>query len=778
MISLLLAIVLVGFAYFSAPLILWITSIGLYMFFTNVDIQVIIIFVSVSFIFLIPPIRKILISDMLVLLVHKYNLLPKISASETVALEAGTPWIDKDLFSGKPDFSDIFSQVYPTLSEEEQSFMDNEVETLCAMDTDWNISQRRGLSEETWKFMKEKKFLGMVIPKEYGGLGFSATGHAYVIEKLSTRSSVMSITTMVPNSLGPAELLLKYGTQEQKDKFLSNLACGKDIPCFALTEPLAGSDATSIQSEGIIKKDNDGIYIEINFEKRYITLGSIATVIGLAFVLKDPNHILGDKELLGITCALIPSSYEGIDQSRRHDPLNVPFVNAPIVGKNVRITMSDIIGEEKGIGKGWDMLMEALSIGRGISLPSTSCGGAKLCSIVAINHAKARVQFNMSISKFEGIEFELAHISAMTYMMDASRTFTLGAIDRGIKPAVINSVLKYQLTEYFRKITNTSMDILGGNAIIRGEKNLLAHPYFSLPVSITVEGANILTRTLMQFGQGIIRAHPFAYDEIKSLVNNDNKKFDKLLFSHIKYAIRNKARSFVLLITDGIFIRKSTTGFLGKIERKLVVSSSLFAFLCDILFLVYGGNLKRKENINGRMGDILSYMFMITASMRRYINDNDESSKVYLEYISSYGLNKINNSFKEILDNLPLSFLYSPLKILLNINTFSKKPSDKLRAKISHMVCNDNEAKHKLANHIYFPKDENEQLNLLERAYVSINNTEDIAKKVKPFKSVDKALEEKVITQEEAVLLNESIDLRHQAVMVDSFDCQDYLKNK
>ncbi len=719
-----LIIVLVGFAYFGAPLILWVGSIVAYMYIVEVSLIYILGFVVISLPFLITKLRMMIFTTPIVAFINKNNLLPKISDSEKVALEAGTSWIDKELFSGAPDFVSIFSQHYPSLSEEEQSFMDNEVETLCAMDTDWNISQRRDLSDECWAYMKENKFLGMVIPKEYGGLGFSALGHACVIEKLSTRSSVMSISTMVPNSLGPAELLLKYGTTEQKDKYLHNLACGKDIPCFALTEPLAGSDATSITSCGVVKKDGKDIYIELNFEKRYITLGAIATVIGLAFVLKDPDNILGDEEDLGITCALVPSSYEGIDQSKRHDPLSVPFVNAPIIGKNVRITLSDIIGEKDGIGKGWSMLMEALSIGRGISLPSTSCGGAKLSSIVAINHAKAREQFNISIAKFEGIEFELAEMSAITYMMDASRTFTVGAIDRGIKPAVINSVLKYQHTEYFRKILNTSMDILGGNAIARGPKNLLAHPYFSLPISITVEGANILTRTLMQFGQGIIRAHPFAYDEINALINKDDKKFDNLLFSHIKLVIRNVTRTKILLLTDGIFTKKTQKGFLGKIERKLIVSSSLFATICDLLFLIYGGDLKKKENINGRMGDILSNMFMLTSSMKRYLHEDNPKDKLYIEFISSMMLHKIHTSFTEILQNLPFKFATLSLRLLLKLNTFSDMPSDKLRHDIASMLSYDNEQKQKLANNVFFPKDEKEQLNLLERAYKSINDTE------------------------------------------------------
>ncbi|NOR57411.1 MAG: acyl-CoA dehydrogenase, partial [Sulfurimonas sp.] len=417
------------------------------------------------------------------------GLLPSISQTERTALRAGDVWIEGELFSGKPDFEKIFSYPYPKLTKEEQSFLDIETEEVCAITNDWEVFQNRDLPENVWTYLKEKKFFGMIIPKEFGGLGFSAYAHSCVIEKLVSHSQVLAITVMVPNSLGPAELLLQYGKQEQKDHYLPRLADGRDIPCFALTEPEVGSDAGSIKSYGEVFKDSDdSLKIRLQFEKRYITLGSIATVIGLAFKLTDPQNLLDMGENLGITCALVDSKKDGIDQSKRHDPLNVPFVNAPLYGVDVVIDIDDVIGGKDGIGKGWAMLMESLAVGRGISLPSTSSGGSKLSTFVACTYSSVRYQFGLSIGKFEGVSEVVGRIVANTYLLDSAKTFTLGAIDSGRKPAVANAIMKYQSTEIFRKNVLEAMDIQGGAAISRGPKNLLAHAYFGVPIGITVEG--------------------------------------------------------------------------------------------------------------------------------------------------------------------------------------------------------------------------------------------------------------------------------------------------
>ncbi|MFT6106578.1 MAG: acyl-CoA dehydrogenase, partial [Rickettsiales bacterium] len=472
--------------------------------------------------FVVPQIRMILITKQVITAIKYLKLLPKVSETEKTALKSGTVWVDGELFSGKPNFKTIFANPYPSLSNEEQSFMDNEVEEVCRMCIDDDVCKNKDLSPETWQYLKDKKFFGMIIPKKYGGLGFSAFGHSSIIQKISSRSATLAITTMVPNSLGPAELLLEYGTKVQQDYYLPRLAIGQDIPCFALTEAGSGSDATSISSNGILFKDEDGeIKIRLNWSKRYITLGAVATVIGLAFQLRDPENLLGKGEDLGITCALIPNETKGVSQGRRHDPLSTPFVNSPLDGENVVVGIDAVIGEKEGLGKGWKMLMECLAAGRGVSLPSTSAGGAKLVARTVTAYANVRQQFGLSIGKFEGVEKVIARIIGKTHILESMRSFTAGAVDSGSKPAVVTAIAKYHATEMYREVVLDGMDVLGGAAIIRGKRNLLANAYFSVPISITVEGANIMTRSLIHFGQGAIVCHPFAYKEMEALENND-----------------------------------------------------------------------------------------------------------------------------------------------------------------------------------------------------------------------------------------------------------------
>ncbi|HSR74621.1 MAG TPA: acyl-CoA dehydrogenase, partial [Sulfurovum sp.] len=523
------------------------------------------------------------------------GLLPSISDTEKTALRAGSVWIEGELFSGKPNFEKIFSYTYPILSKEEQEFLDNEVEEVCAMTDDWEVFQTRRLPEKVWEYLKDKRFFGMIIPKEYGGLGFSAYGHSCVIEKLATRSQVLAITVMVPNSLGPAELLLHYGQEKQKAYYLPRLAEGKEIPCFALTELEAGSDAASIRSYGTIFKDSSGsIKIKLEFEKRYITLASIATVIGLAFVCKDPENLLGMGEDPDITCALVDASKEGVDQSRRHDPMGVPFINAPLVGKNVIIDLDDVIGGVKGVGKGWQMLMESLAVGRGISLPSTSSGGSKLAAFVASTYSVVRYQFGISIGSFEGIAEVIGRMGADVYVMDAAKNFTLGAIDTGAKPAVADAIMKYHSTEKFRKNVMDAMDIQGGAAISMGPKNLLAHAYYGAPISITVEGANIMTRTLIQFGQGMIRCHPYIYAEIEAVEKEDIEAFDTNFFGHLAHIGRNILRACLLGITRGHLHRPVSRGITARYEQKLAWCSAKFACMSDISLGLMGAGMKKR----------------------------------------------------------------------------------------------------------------------------------------------------------------------------------------
>lgn len=593
--ALVLLLIILGFGFFSFPLYSYFIAVGVYsVIFFDVGALFWTIFAILAVVFLLPSFRIKLISSKLVNFINKNGLLPKISQTEQAALQAGTNWVEADFFKAEVNFKAINAQKVTTLTQEEQNFLDNEVNELCNMTSDWEIFQNRDLSPQVWQFIKEKKFFGMIIPKEYEGLGFSATAHSKVIEKLVSRSQVLAITIMVPNSLGPAELILKHGTINQKEKYLKDLANGKLVPCFGLTEPNAGSDATSITSNGVIFKDeNDELKIRLNFEKRYITLGNVATLIGLAFVLKDPEHLLGDKEDLGITFAVFDSKLEGIDNSKRHDPLGIPFVNSPLYGKDVIIDMENIIGETSGIGKGWQMLVESLSIGRGISLPSVSLGGSKLALNVVASYCQLREQFGLSINHFEGVEEKIAKIAAFTYMLNASRNYTLDAIDDGVKPGVINSIMKYHATEKFRTVINDSMDVLGGSAIIRGENNLLAHAYFALPISITVEGANILTRNLMQFGQGLIKSHPYIYKQIEALNSNNVKAFDKVFFSHVGLVYSAFCKSLAYYLTRGqISCQK---GNFQRYKQKLAWVSAEFTLLTNVALGILGPSLKKEK---------------------------------------------------------------------------------------------------------------------------------------------------------------------------------------
>jgi acyl-CoA dehydrogenase len=639
-------------------------------------------------------------------LLKSKGLLPKISPTEKSALRAGDVWVEGELFSGKPDFAKIFSYPYPKLSEEEQSFLENEVEELCGMTSDWEIFESRDLPQEVWRFLKEKRFFGMIIPKEYGGLGFSAYGHSCVIEKLASYSQVLAITVMVPNSLGPAELLLHYGEAWQKEYYLPRLADGREIPCFALTEPNAGSDAGSIESSGVLFKDDEGeLSLRLNFDKRYITLSQIASVIGLAFVCKDPENLLGKGEDLGITCALVDAKNEGVDQSRRHDPMGVPFVNAPLKGKEVVINVRDIIGGVEGIGQGWSMLMESLAVGRGISLPSTSIGGSKLATYVASTYAVVRYQFGFGIGRFEGVAEVLGRMAVKTYLLDASKTFTLGAIDAGVKPAVANAIMKYHATEMFRENIIDAMDIQGGVAISRGPKNLLAHAYYGAPVAITVEGANIMTRTLIQFGQGMIRCHPYAYAQIEALEEGDVNEFDTLLFKHLRHIARNKFRAFFLGLSRGHLHRHKGAKSIARYEQKMAWASAKFAFMSDVALGLMGADLKRRESVSGRFADVLSQMYLLTATLKRFQEEGErKEDELLLKVAMSEGFSKIDEAFAGIYENLASGVLSIPFKLMgfcSKINPLGTRTKDDDLHTIAHAVGSDEVLRNRLCSNIY-----------------------------------------------------------------------------
>lgn len=750
------------------------------------------IFYGIAFLVLtLPFLRYNLITRAVISLIKSLGLLPKISETEKIALTSGSVWIDGDLFSGKPDFKKIFAQKYPKLTTEEKNFLDNEVEELCRICDDYEVHKLKDLPEEVWQFLRRNKFFGMIIPKKFGGLEFSAYAHGCVIEKLASRSVTLAITAMVPNSLGPAELLLHYGTEDQRNYYLPRLAIGEELPCFALTEPTAGSDATSITSNGVLFKDENGeIKIRLNWNKRYITLGAYASLIGLAFQLRDPDHILSQNDDLGITCALIPNTTAGVRQGRRHDPLATPFVNSPLNGENVIIGLDAIIGGQNGLGRGWKMLIDCLSAGRGISLPSTSSGGSKLITRAVSAYASIRQQFGTAIAKFEGVEEVLARIIGKTYALDAMKRFTAGAIDSGSKPAVITAIAKYHATEIFRQNINDGMDIMGGSAIIRGRRNLLANPYFSTPISITVEGANIMTRSLIHFGQGAIMCHPHAYKEIEALEKGDVKNFDREFFAHLNHLFSNLVRSIILSATRGHFRKPFKCGIVAKYERKIAWCSASFAFLADIALAKFGGNLKRKEKINGRFGDILSAMYFCSAMLVKYQQgDKGHDEKLLLDYAMRLQLQKAQTAFEELYQNLFGTFgkiLLSPFKIFVRLNKFACPPCDDLSHKVVKNFIENHQLRSEVTDGIFMPKNKEDALARIENAFILNSQSEEIFHKIKsaikaktlPNKRVEDLIEEAfnkgVISLQEKHLALDTKAAILDAVQVDEYTLEEY----
>ena len=779
------------FAYNGFSIYSWIGLGLIFILQFDPNITFIIWYAAIPLILAFRTIRRRVLTKPIIALIKKLKLLPKISDTERVALTSGNVWVDGELFSGKPNFKWIFDQKYPQLTKIEQSFLDNEVEELCEMCNDYQVSQEKDLSKEVWEFIKKKKFFGMIIPKKYGGLEFSAFAHSAVIQKLSSRSVPLSITVMVPNSLGPGELLLHYGTKKQKDYYLPRLASGTEIPCFGLTEPSAGSDANAIESDGVVFKDGKKIKIKLNFAKRYITLGAVSTIIGLAFKLRDPDNILGKGKDLGITCALIKSDSKGVKLGRRHDPLSTPFVNSPINGKDVIIDVDDVIGGKDGVGKGWKMLMESLAAGRGISLPSTSAGGSKLVVRVVTAYANIRQQFGLSIGKFEGIEEVLVKIVANSYTSEALRSFTAGAVDLGLKPAVITAIAKYHATEMFRKTINDGMDILGGAGIIRGKRNLLANAYFSAPISITVEGANIITRSLIHFGQGSIMCHPYAYKEMIALEKGDVKNFDRAFFAHFGHMVRNKVRSILLSLTRGYLFIPVHKGIVGKYERKLAWASATFGYLADLAMLFFGGNLKRKEKINGRFGDILSAMYLAVCVLKKFqIDGSKKEDELVVKYIMKELFINMQDAFDGLFDNLftgkILRILSYPSKIFSSINRFESEPCDKLTHKISKLALENDDFRDRSTNGIYIPKNTQEALGRLENALSLFRESQEPISRIKeniksnklPKKAIldllSEAYDKKIITEEEAKIIRLADEATKDAIQVDEYTLKEY----
>ena len=655
------------------------------------------------------------------------TMLPSMSDTEREALEAGNVWWDGELFSGMPEWDRLMSFPAPSLSAEEQAFVDGPCEELCKMLDDWEICHELAdMPKEAWDFMIKHKFFAMIIPKKYGGLEFSAYANAVVIQKLASRNATASSTVGVPNSLGPAELLLHYGTEEQKDRYLPGLADGSEIPCFALTSPQAGSDAASLIDSGVVCKGEwegkEIVGIRLNWDKRYITLAPVATVLGLAFKLYDPDHLIGDKDEYGITAALIPTSTPGVEVGRRHYPLSVAFQNGPTSGKDVFVPLDYIIGGEEMAGKGWKMLVELLSVGRAITLPSTSAGGGQAASYSTGAYARIRRQFNTSISNFEGIGEALTRIAGHTYIMNAAVAVTSGAIDQGEKPAVPSAILKYHCTELGRKVANDAMDVHGGKAIMMGPNNYLGRHYMATPIAITVEGANILTRSLIIYGQGAIRCHPFVLRELHAAGDEDQDRglieFDDALFGHVGYAISNLARSFVMALTHAKFSRVPFNTPTRRYYQNINRYSAAFALASDFAMLTLGGALKKRELLSARLGDVLSSIYLASCVLKHFENEGRRASDLPLvEWSVRTLMYSAQESLHSFLRNFPNRLVATFLRIFIfpRGRTYSS-PSDELGGKIVDLVTKPGEARERLSQWAYTTNEPGNPLGLLEEA--------------------------------------------------------------
>jgi len=670
------------------------------------------------------------------------KLLPPMSQTEREALEAGTVWWDGELFTGAPKWPKLLSAKPPVLSAEEQAFLDGPCEELCRMLDDWHITHELGdLPPAVWDFMKSRGFFAMIIPKQYGGLEFSAYAHSCVLVKIASRSTTASSTVAVPNSLGPAELLNHYGTQEQKDYYLPRLARGEEVPCFALTGPRAGSDAASIPDTGIVCRGiwqgREIVGLKLNFSKRYITLAPVATVIGLAFRMFDPDRLLGDRADLGITCALIPRNTPGVTIGRRHFPINIPFQNGPIQGKDVFVPLDVIIGGPKMAGSGWRMLVEQLSVGRCISLPSNATGGAKAGVWATGAYARIRRQFNMPVGRFEGVESVIARMVGLTYTMDAARSVTAGAIDGGEKPSVPSAMLKYHVTEMGRQVANDALDVHGGKGICLGPRNYLARGYESVPVAITVEGANLLTRSLIIFGQGAVRCHPFVLREMNAARNPDRTQgvdeFDRALFGHVGFTISNAFRSLVMALTHARLTRVPVDGQTTRYFQHIVRFSASFAFAVDVAMLTLGGYLKKKENLSARLGDVLSCMYLASMVLKHHENQGRQNQDLpIVEWACRHLLYHAQEQMHGFLRNFP----NRPLAGLMRFFIFPRgrtysAPGDRLGRQVASLVTDSTDSRERLCEYIYWTLEPTNPLGLLQEVLLLTRTAEPIEKRIR-----------------------------------------------
>ncbi len=796
---LVLVLLVCGFLWLKLPFKNWLIASGVVLVVTMLtgitgvflSLVFIMVFAAMALLlFFLPDLRRQFISSKIFAVVK--TGMPSISQTEQDAIDAGTVWWDAQLFSGRPQWNVLFDAAPAALSQEEQAFMDGPVEALCAMADDWQITHElNDLPEPVWAFIKNNNFFALNTPKEYGGLGFSGHAQSCIVQKLATRSSTVAVTVMVPNSLGPAELLYHYGTDQQKDYYLPRLAKGQEIPCFGLTNPWAGSDAEGMPDAGVVcigeYNGKSVLGFKVNWEKRYITLGPVATLLGLAFKAWDPDHLLGDEEDLGITCALVPADTAGVSIGRRHLPLNASFQNGPNWGKEVFIPMQWVIGGQERIGEGWRMLMQSLAAGRGISLPAAAAGAAKVAVRTCGAYAKIREQFGIEIGKFEGIEEVLARIGGLTYLLDSGRILMTTALSLGHKPAVLSAMVKQQCTDLSRSVVNHAMDLHGGKGICMGPGNYLARLYQQIPVGITVEGANILTRSLIIFGQGVMRCHPYLLKEIQAVSMEDEPggldDFDQALAGHIEHVASNKIRSFGFGLSRGWLASGTGRGLIRRHSRTIEHLSAAFAWLTDMALFSLGGNLKRKEMLSGRFADVLSNLYLASAVLKRFKDNGEPENEAPLaDWACQYALYQAQQALHGILLNYPNRTFGRILRIIIfPSGRYLQMPTDKLSRQVADLLQTPGAVRNRLTQDMYIPHNEDETIGQIEAAFESMLETGNLRQRLKKSGQVPAAMEgyadwlnrmvkEGAVSRDESALLGKTRERVRKVIDVDSFE--------
>ncbi|WP_102959927.1 acyl-CoA dehydrogenase [Mangrovicella endophytica] len=711
------------------------------------------------------------------------GVMPPISPTEQEAIGAGTVWWDGELFSGNPDWNKLVAMPPATLTAEEQAFIDGPVSELCAMIDDWKIVwEDRDLPPEVWDFLKRNRFFGMVIPKQYGGLGFSNTAHSEVVRKVSSASVVAGVTVMVPNSLGPGELMLHFGTEAQRTYWLPRLADGREIPCFGLTSVEAGSDAAAMTDTGVVEYgEHEGqrvLGIRLNFAKRYITLGPVATVMGLAFKLLDPENHLGKGTSPGITVALLPTATPGVTHGDRHIPQFTFFQNGPLEGRDVFVPVDWILGGADQVGQGWRMLMTALAAGRGISLPSQSAASAAACARTAGAYARIRTQFNVPLGLFEGIQQPLAEIAANAYAIDAARRLTVAALDEGHRPSVVSAIMKATATQRMRESVEKTMDIHGGKGIIDGPRNYMGLQHRSVPIGITVEGANILTRSLMIFGQGAIRAHPYMLKELLALSDKDEEAgldaFDRHFWGHVGFSALNALRAFVHGWTGGLAAHAPDGAAMTSHWRQLSRYSSAFALLADLSLLTLGGTLKRREMLSGRLADILAELYFLGATLKRFESEGrPEADRPLVDYVFQKGYGRLGAAFRGVLLNLPARWAATLAQLIaFPLGVPQPEPSDELTSEVAEILLRPSSQRDRLTPGLYLGEGRlDHPVAALERAFSMIVEVASVEKAMREARIADpeKARDAAIISAEDCARLQAARAAVTEVLVVDAF---------